>query len=300
MGGNNMRRLLWAIVILSTGCAADEVARPAHEQRAQAQALDTRTARDKLRARIDTSALALGPMEAVGEADPFVEDRALAGLADATGGKYAGGWEGSVWQASNDVYKASFDRGSGNLLITGPESYARGLEHATDDVLNKQGTALLGSFVADLDTAYVEVKHLGSTMKALEGDEPAEATERVGSKVFAFRKLGGLRVAGNRLIASYRTDGKLRVARGLWPHIDVAHSRLNALVDRAEAVERALDLLLEHNVNPDRQDPIALESFYELRQGETGWVAVLRAAALVTAYGNDEQPGRRERHDFDL
>jgi hypothetical protein len=299
----------WLLLgILALGCEAQGVDAPTTSTQSVNQAAVDQVApladaiAARLLARIDASRLALGPLEPVEAAPAFDERAALAALHDATGGEFKVEWFESSWQASDGSYQALLDARSGRLSVTGPEAYDAGLKPVSDDELLERGTALLRGFAPDLPKELV-LKHLGGTLRYVADDVPAEkqnSEERLGSKVFAIRELGGLPVAGNRLVASYLNDSRLMGVRGVWPAIDLARSRLRSDMRQDEVVAKAVALLVEHGVNPDREEPIVLESFYELRPDANGWVAVLRASALVVSYNGEDEPGRRERHDFDI
>jgi hypothetical protein len=304
-------RSSWLLLgLLGVGCAAREVDAPVETEPVAQQVaeLDVAPAAEEARARLaqrlDARGLALGPREPVEHAAAWDQERALAALRGATGRAFQAGWSESEWIADDGEYRAAVDARSGRVRVRGLDAYDARLAHAPDDVIRARGAALLAGFATDLPRPQdLIVKHLGGTTRSLEPDVPDEAQnvdERMGSKVFAFRKLGGLPVANNRLVASYLNDGRLLGVRGRWPAIDLERSRLRSDMRADEVVERALGLLVERGVNPHRPEPIVLESFYELRPEGSGWVAVLRASALVVSYNAEGEPGRRERHDFDL
>jgi hypothetical protein len=288
----------WIAMSLTLLCACAAADQP-QGQASHAQAALDDSAREQLRARLEPSRLHLGPLESVAEASEFEQGAALSGLVGVAGQSFDSQMAGTLWKATSERYRASFDTLSGRFDLEGGADYQRGLAHAPDDLFHERARALLSGLAGDVPGHTFELKHLGATTRVL-GSEVTQSDARIGSKVFVLRRLGGLRVAGNRLVASFATDGTLVDARGLWPHIDVAHSQLSAQLSAAEASERALDLLLEHGVEPQRSEPIVLESFYQLEPGPEGMVARLRAAALVIAYNHEQQPGRRERHEFDL
>jgi hypothetical protein len=256
-------------------------------------------ARELLRARLDDSRLFLEPIENPTQATAFDPEAALAAMSDVAEQSFRAEASGSRWRASSDSYVATFDRESGRFELSGTPDYQFGLVHADDALFYERARTLLSGLAPDVSEQAFDLEHLGASTRTL-GDPVIQTDERMGSKVFVLRSLGGLRVAGNRLVASFATDGRLVSARGLWPTIDLAHSQLDAALTLDEARERALDLLVAHGVNPNRTDPIVLESFYQLEPGPEGMVARIRAAALVVSYNHEEQPGRRERHEFEL
>ena len=257
------------------------------------------TARERLRARLDDARFQLGPTANVAEAAEFDASTALQGLRAVTEQELESEVAGSTWRASGASYSASFELVSGRFMLSGRREYQAGLAHAADDVLYERARTLLSGLASDVADHALDLKHLGATTRLL-GDEVEQVDERIGSKVFVIRRLGGLRVAGNRLVASFATDGTVIEARGIWPRVDVANSQLSSTLALEDAKERALDVLVAHGVNPNRAEPIVLESFYQLEPGPEGMVARLRGAALVTSYNHEEQPGRRERHEFEL
>lgn len=297
-----MRRWFVIAGIACAGCDASEPKTEASgvaEEPAQlaVQKDATQRARERIAARMDASGLALGPREDVTEALPFDVERIVEALTQATGSKLEAQWADPVLSAQAEGISFTFDAATGHVLFETALSYVDGLERATDAWFQDEASRLFAGLVGE--SSEVTVKHLAATSRDLATGTLTESG-RLGTKVFAFRKLGGIPVAGNRLVASYLTDGRLKTVRGLWPRINLARSRLSSELSVDEVVARAADLLVEHRVNPDREEPIVLESFYELRPDAEGWVAVLRAAALVVTYGHENEPGRRERHDFDL
>jgi hypothetical protein len=299
--------LLLCTLVLGVGCEARDVDAPV-AQKPVAQtvaALDEHAAlAAKLATRIDASRLALGPLQAVEHAPPFEEGRALAALREATGRDFeADSSNPAEWSASDGQYRATLEPGSGRVHVRGGDAYDAALAHAPDEVFEARAAALLRGFAPDLPRE-LHVKHLGSTTRTIvEDDVPVDdqnKLERMGSKVYALRTLGGLPVAGNRLVASYRNDGQLVGVRGRWPEIDVGRSKLHSEMRPEDVVGRAADVLASRGVNPDREEPIVLESFYELRPDASGWVAVLRASAVVVTHNAEGEQGRRERHDFDI
>jgi hypothetical protein len=299
-GGTTMRTAL-VLAMLCTSCAARDVDAPDVEkatERRSALAGEAEADVDKLRARIDSSQLRLEPVEPVEPAAEFDEADALAALRRATGAEFRVEAGDGVWRASDGEYTATLETRSGRWNIEGGTGYDSRLSRQEDAAFLDQAAALLGGLASDVPRE-LDLKHLGGSTR-VEGGPVQDESERLGSKVFALRKLGGLPVAGNRLVASYRNDGRLHAVRGLWPTIDVERSRLRSELSAEQVVDRALEQLVAHHVNPDRKEAIVLESFYELRPEGERWVAVLRAAALVTTYGHEGEPGRRERHDFDI
>jgi hypothetical protein len=255
--------------------------------------------RETLRARLDTSRLLLAPVRALDERDAFDGARALAGLEQVTGQSLEAQTSGSTWHAEGGDYSVSFDARSGALSLRAERSYERGLARAADAQLEELARTLLTGFASSVSKQTSHLQHLGSTTRVLGEDEPP-SDERLGSKVFVIRRLGGIRVAGSRLVVSFATDGRLVSARGLWPAIELRDSQLTSSLSLEQASERALDVLLANGVNAEREDPIYLETFYQLEPAAEHSVVRLRAAAIVTAYDHEETPGRRVRHEFDL
>ena len=257
-------------------------------------------ARGLLSARIDTSRLNLSPAADVTAPAVFDGSVVTNALQAATGSLFVASWAGPKWNASSETHQVSLDMESGAVLIADAGEYERGLAQADDATFLANASALFNAIAPDAAAALLEVKHLGGTTQQMQG-EPQPQDARLGSKVFAFRTLGGLRVAGNRMVASYKTDGTLRTVRGLWPAIDLDNSQLSSALSQGQVVERALEVLLAANVRRTGDDVIELESFYELRTNASGQrVAMLRASALVQTFGPDGAAGRVERHDFDI
>ena len=256
--------------------------------------------RAELRARIDDERLILIPSAIDTQVDGFDADKAAQALTQATQSTYQVQWQGALWGAASETHQVSFDTETGVLSIADTGDYEPGLSHAPDTQVLAHATELFEALAADTANAAIEIKHLGVTNRQV-GDPNSNVDERIGSKVFALRRLNGLRVAGSRMVASYKTDGTLRTVRGLWPTIDLSHSKLASELSRNEAIELALSTLLRDGVQMRGDDRISLETFYELRRDPAlgTWVAVLRAAATNQTYGPDG-PSRIERHDFDL
>jgi len=309
--GGNMRIQTVLLGIWITSCAAPEtdggngtVSGDGSEDKvifssAPITEAEEAAARDALLSRIDATHLRLAPMGNVEQSAGFDAQAVEAALETATGSSLQTEWAGTRWMASGATHQASYDVATGELLIADAATYERALSHAPDAQFLAHATALFGGLAQDSIDALVDLKHLGVTERDFA--EPNSNVEtRIGTKVFAMRRLGGLRVAGNRMVASYKTDGTLRTVRGRWPSIDLAHSTLSSNLSQAEVVQKAIDTLIAAEVRSEGQDPIRLESFYELREGTTGWIAVLRAAAINQTLGSNGEPGRIERHDFDL
>lgn len=296
----HVRTLLTSALLLS--CASEQnhaMNTPTPEPELAQAELEEGPARARLAQRLDDTGFALGPLENVAQALEFDAASVLDGLSRVTGEAFEAEASGVAWRATSASYSAEFDAARGQFAVTGTREYQRGLPVAADELFSERTLTLLSGIASDVADHALDLKHLGATTREL-GEQVGESDVRVGSKVFVVRRLGGLRVAGNRLVASFATDGTLVGVRGLWPSIDLAHSRLSSSLGLDEARERALDLLLLDGVNPEHDEPIVLESFYRLDVSEHGVVASLRGAALVTSYNNDGLPGRRERHEFDL
>lgn len=307
-GGKTMRMYgLLVSAVLASCAAADPVVGPEEDGQSQTALEATEQLTDSLAqsrtlliGRIDTGRLHLQPLTEIRPGQAFDSDALSAAMQAATGHVLEGGWNGTTFAASSALHEVTFDEQTGSLLIADTGNYEMGLTHATDEVFLATTQSLFNAVASDTSEALTEVKHLGATAREIGSDgEPVPA--RIGTKVFAFRTLGGLRVAGNRLVASYKTDGTLRTVRGLWPAIDLERSKLRSTLSVDEVVTRALDVLIAANARVLGDDPIAIETFYELQRTEDGeHVAVLRASALVQTLGPDGTPGRGARHDFDI
>jgi len=288
------------------GCTAKELDADHHEtSRAPDERVASSTSaalgedRTGFMARLDASGLKLGPVTPVSPPAAFDAQVASAAFAEATGSTYAMEWAGSRFNLASETHQAFYDLESGQLGAADTSDYELGLAHAPDAQFLAGATALFTALAADASEAEIDLKHLGTTAREV-GASSNSAEARLGTKVFAMRRLGGLRVAGNRMVASYKTDGTLRTMRGLWPAIDLAHSQLTSTLTQTQAVERAIDTLIEAGAPADGTEPIVLESFYELRPGGTGLIAVLRGSALRQSVNGEGAPGRTQRHDFDL
>lgn len=299
-----IQSLLLAIWI--TGCAAKGIDVDPQETRTAPSERVTSTKsvalddeRSGLLARLDASGLQLGPVTTVSSSAAFDTQIASAAFAEATGSTFTTEWAGPRFHLASETHQAFYDIESGLLSVADTADYELGLAHAPDAQFLAGATALFTAIAADASEAEIDLKHLGTTAREV-GASSNSAEARLGTKVFAMRRLGGLRVAGNRMVASYKTDGTLRTMRGLWPAIDLAHSQLTSTLTQTQAVARAVDTLIEVGARGDGTEPIVLESFYELRPGGTGLIAVLRGSAIRQSVNGEGMAGRIQRHDFDL
>lgn len=122
---------------------------------------------------------------------------------------------------------------------------------------------------------------------------------RLGQKAFFFRRIGGLKVAGHRMVVSYAVDGSVRAMRGQWPRIDIARSVLATALSEEEIINRAVDSLASAAIDASGKSPIRIETFFDVDDSGTESVLKLRGAALYQADGPDG-PGRGVRHEFDM
>lgn len=301
-----MRIQILLLGVWVMGCAAKEIdadhqeTRPASSERV-ASTTSAALGEDRmgLISRLDVSRLRLGPVTAVSPSAAFDTQIVSAAFSEATGSTFATEWAGPRFNLASETHQAFYDIESGQLSVADTADYESGLAHAPDAQFLAGATALFTAIAADASEAEIDLKHLGTTAREV-GASSNTAEARLGTKVFAMRRLGGLRVAGNRMVASYKTDGTLRTMRGLWPAIDLAHSQLTSTLTQAQAVERAIDTLIEAGARGNGNEPIVLESFYELRPGASGLIAVLRGSAIRQSVNGEGMPGRIQRHDFDL
>lgn len=169
----------------------------------------------------------------------------------------------------------------------------------SDEELTTVGTRVMDALGIDPREGRAEVVSLGS-----ESADASAATgtrvERVGRKVFFFRTLGGVPVAGARMVFSFAPDGSLRHIRGWWPVLDLAHSQTVSALSDAEVVERALDALIAGNAQTDSNVPITLETFLAVDEGESISTVRLRAAARTNGVDPEGNLTRGIRYEFDI
>jgi len=90
-------------------------------------------------------------------------------------------------------------------------------------------------------------------------------------KVFFFREVGGIHVALNKLVFTYRLDGEFLTMAGRWVKIDYENSKLSSEISPEEFTDTMLDRLVEEQVHPDMVEEIRLSTFYravEYRPGK--------------------------------
>lgn len=300
-----MSKKIWFCLILCIGCAAEEDSSSPSSDESEVDLNPAELAEESLderralfAARLDPSELALGPLTPVEAAVPFDESKVLEALSQATGASFTAQREGGRWSASSETHDVEIDLEDGTIDVASEEGYIRDLKHAPDAMFETSAKALFSAIASDTSEANVRLMHLGATTRVIATGAQTDA--RIGTKVFAIRRLGGLRVANSRMVASFNTDGKLRAVRGRWPEINLKDSKLTSSLTQDQVLERALNVLADSKVTADDREPIRLESFYELQKTEAGTIAVLRAAVLVRTRNAEGELGRGERHDFDL
>jgi hypothetical protein len=169
----------------------------------------------------------------------------------------------------------------------------------SDDQLARASRDLLQVMGIDPREAETEVVALGGESAAASGN--GTTVERVGRKVFHFRKLGGIPVGSNRMVFSYALDGSLRHVRGTWPAIDYAGSYLESRLSIDEIVERALDAMLASQESTVSNTPVQIETFFEVAdEFAPGTTTVKLRAAATTQASSESGPGRGVRYEFDI
>lgn len=155
----------------------------------------------------------------------------------------------------------------------------------TTDGLEARTKVLLQTL--DPETAQEQVyetRKIGAAGVTREGVDLG--VRRVGYKVFVHRTLGGIRVAGDRLVFTFDLTGGLKKVLGRWRSLDPSRSQFTARSAQSsgDVVAAALEALSANGVHSFDVERIVVSTEYEI----SGNVATLKGA--VTVYRNGPYP----------
>lgn len=259
--------------------------------------------RNLLRSRLDLAGSSIKRVAAEAIADdatkPSTEALQAALLSDAGFIPASIRTQGSSVVAESALQSLEFDPVTRTVSFTDQRPYdVATIANVTGAALEQRSASLLMALgISSQDSGKPEVVSFGGEAKSLSGGDSVK--QRLGTKVFYIRQIGGVRVPGHRMVFSYAKDGSLRAMRGQWPKLDIPSSKLSTTLSDASIVERALDTLILSKANAQGSSPIHLETFLVPDEGVASPAVKLRAAALLQAEGPDG-PGRGVRYEFDL
>lgn len=130
----------------------------------------------------------------------------------------------------------------------------------TADRLIAKATTVVESFGLLKDETELSLHNL---MEAHQSVSSVEGTTReVASKVVIVRRLGGIPVAGDRIVLTYAIDGTLVKVIGRWEPIDYENSALSSSLDDAAIIERAAERLAASGIDSERVQSLGLRIIY--------------------------------------
>jgi hypothetical protein len=215
-----------------------------------------------------------------------------------------------VMRGETEQHRVEIRKRDLSFLVRDDGAYDPALKGGLDDAKLLAATLglLRGVGALDAETGNSQVRTLMAgtrtdrTASSPSATPPGVTSRALGKKVFVRRTIGGIEVAGQSAVASFKLDGTFRKLRGRWSGVAYDESQLASSLDRKAFVERALDALLEAGVAADSTLPIQLLTYF--RPSPTamcGTVRVdLRGMALVGTRGPDGAPGRIVQIDFDV
>ena len=103
---------------------------------------------------------------------------------------------------------------------------------------------------------------------------PEPTNRRLATKVFFFRRLGGVPVIGNKIAVSYALDGSLRKVLGRWHPLHLEKGSIRSDLSLPRFIEKAADEILElqrtTNLRIVPNTAITLSTAYVVREYEPG------------------------------
>jgi len=203
--------------------------------------------------------------------------------------------ENASYSIQIDPEKHSFHiRVKGDIYI--PKGETATLE---DEAYLEKARKLLKALGATHD----EIKAYSKDIVAFNRDNPFEEIECIpqtkGYHIDRF--IGGIRVATNSIIISFRLDGSLLSITGRWTPVNYSNSQLSSEVTQSRMVELAVEKLESENVDLDSDHEITLGTFYQpVKNGIGEWILDLMGFAIVKHMDTDGRVIDSEGYEFDI
>ncbi len=203
------------------------------------------------------------------------------------------------------------------LVITGPDAEIRVYDNGNDIIFSsRQSNAadkiftnmpkitmeetearaadVLGAADVDLSQAVIDVHDYAIT-GGYEGQP--KTTTIIGRKAFVYRYIGGVEVAGNKLVLTFALDGRLQKVVGTWSRVRYSNSILKSRLTTHQVRNRAADYLVNHDLlNEENRLAGAVGSHFIVTP--TGSLKLMGFVNVQTIFSG--QPGRVESYDFEI
>lgn len=204
-----------------------------------------------------------------------------------------GAWLTAQANSTSGEVSAWDERGYGEPTMARRDTFS------SKEVVAENTRRLLRSLGARDEELVVEPRSLAASTVSADGVTEEDLV--VARKVFCRREIGGIRVLGDKIVASFTVDGQLRKVLGRWTPINYAESRLASTITEHDLVDRALNKIVDLGVTPTSTLWLKIGTGFRTDEYAPGRYRLVLVGLIDVAHDNGKgQVGMVESYDFPI
>lgn len=206
------------------------------------------------------------------------------------------------WSGETSSLKGKFFYGRNLIVVRDKERGYESQEVKSFDeteLLQESGDVLKGVIGVDEEV----IRKYAVKLVAWDNEKgKSDAEEReVARKVFYHRGVGGVEIAGDRVVVSYAKDGSLRKILGMWRQIDWESSKLTSDKTEQDVVDMAMEEIKLSGALPDEISSFSVSTLLVPEYDESRDVYTLVLKGLVNLRQKDNHGNvTRSQIDFEI